>query len=195
MEGCRHFTDTEILRVRRCLARKHYTGKRDVAWFLLGLTTGYRISEILAVRRGDLIHGGRLVKYLRITTQHMKTRTRQAYLPEITRKALRRWIGQLSAQGWVCHSDYVFQSHSRSNRPLSRSRCWQIIHEAARSCGCTGTIGTHSMRKTYAIKMEANQGLRVTQLALGHKDINTTLRYLNLEEEKVTEGVQAIWGR
>jgi integrase len=57
----------------------------------------------------------------------------------------------------------------------------------------TGTIGTHSMRKSFASRMYDRLGkdLVKVQAVMGHANINSTVRYLNFRQEDVVNAILA----
>jgi integrase len=52
MKGCWALTDDEVARVSQAFRGTH--AARDRALFLLGVKTGYRISELRSLRVGDV---------------------------------------------------------------------------------------------------------------------------------------------
>jgi integrase len=58
MKGCRPLTDTEITEVLQSFAGRY--ALRDKALFVLGLLSGFRISELLSLRVQDVYRHGRL---------------------------------------------------------------------------------------------------------------------------------------
>jgi hypothetical protein len=48
MKGCRPLTEAEVALVRRSFGGRY--GRRDRALFLLGVKSGFRISELLSLR-------------------------------------------------------------------------------------------------------------------------------------------------
>lgn len=208
MKGCRPLNDAEIEALQGLIRRGRY-GKRDLALVVLGIQTGLRISEILSLRRQDLMQpGSEIVGRVTIQRRHMKKKIegRTILLHEATRTALAAWLLELGRLGYIAADDFVFQAQSGGNRHISRQRAWGIIHGAARSLGMTGTIGTHSMRKTFADKVysyflnKAAAGnpvdaFRTTSKALGHQSINSTDKYLSFREETIDEAIGAIFKR
>ena len=56
MKGCRALTADEVARVSKVF-RGTYTG-RDRALFILGIKTGFQISELLSLQVGDVCSMG-----------------------------------------------------------------------------------------------------------------------------------------
>jgi integrase len=52
MKGCRPLTEAEVALVRQSFGGRY--ARRDRALFLLGVKSGFRISELLALRVGDV---------------------------------------------------------------------------------------------------------------------------------------------
>jgi len=110
------------------------------------------------------------------------------------RTALAAWLQQLAAAGSLLPSVYVFQSRKGLNRPISRIHAWRILQEVYAANELTGTLGTHSLRKTFATRIYDRLGhdLVKTQRALGHRNINSTVHYLSFREEDIDAAILAL---
>jgi integrase len=72
----------------------------------------------------------------------------------------------------------IYSRRWKRDKALTRSQAWRIIRRMASEMGLE-SIGTHSMRKTYANELYANTGdIFAVQAALNHKHMHTTLSYL-----------------
>ncbi len=58
MRGCRPLTNTEVEQVLGAFVGR--SAPRDRALFVLGLKAGFRVSELLSLRVGDIAHAGRI---------------------------------------------------------------------------------------------------------------------------------------
>jgi site-specific recombinase XerD len=58
----------------------------------------------------------------------------------------------------------------------------------------TGRLGTHSLRKTFAMTVHEQLGraLHHTQQALGHVNISSTLHYLPVAEVEIQQAIVAV---
>jgi Phage integrase family len=71
MRGCRPLTDDEVTLISKSFSGTY--GKRNKALFLLGVRTGFRISEMLSLRVGDLHQHGKIVDRVTVQRRHMQT--------------------------------------------------------------------------------------------------------------------------
>jgi integrase len=194
MKGCRPLNDVEIQKVL-----SGFTGpyaKRDKALFLLGIKAGFRISELLSLRVGDLLQAGRMVDRVSVARRHMKKKTegRTVLLHPDAKAALAEWLDELMAVIPISGETFVFLSRKGENRPVSRVHAWRVLHEAFLNQEINGKLGTHSMRKTFANKIYEALGFDLikTQRALGHRNINSTAQYLAFREEEIERAILAI---
>jgi integrase len=187
MIGCRALTDSEIEGMKRTLL-----DARDRALFVLGLKTGFRVSELLSLKVRDVMRYGAVLDAVSVERKHMKRKIsgRTVRLNNDAKSA----ISELIQTDRLEETDYLFKSRKGKNRPITRVQAWRIIKESANALELTGKIGTHSMRKTFASKVYDILGkdLVKTQKALGHKSINSTVSYLSFRQEEIDDAVLAV---
>jgi len=70
MRGCRPLNDDEVYDVSRSFWGEH--ARRDKTLFLLGVKSGFRISELLSLRLRDVVQAGRLVDRVTVERRNMK---------------------------------------------------------------------------------------------------------------------------
>ena len=191
MKGCRPLTDDEVAQIAASFSGPH--GSRDRALFLLGVRSGFRISEILSLRLGDLIQHGRIVDRVAVRRCFMKKRIegRSVALHPEARAALGVWMAELAREGHDGPDAYVFRSRKGSNAPIGRIQAWRILNAQFQGSGLTGKLGTHSMRKSFASRVydRLRHDLVKTQRALGHRNVNSTVQYLSFREEDIDAAV------
>lgn len=194
MKGCRPLTDAEVADVLASFYGRF--AARDRALFVLGTKSGFRISELLSLRIADVIQAGRIVDRVTVRRAKMKKKLegRTVKLNHAAKAALMTWIDQLHGLGYMSADDFVFQSRVGGNRAICKVQAWKIIHRTAVDAGLTGTIGTHSLRKTFANDMYEKLGhdLVRTAKALGHLNINSTVSYLSFREEDIDAAIEAL---
>lgn len=166
----------------------------------IGITTGGRISELLQLKRGDLLDEyGRIRE--RITFVKLKARktdTRQLILPRSVHGIVKTHLRNEARMGFEQATDYVFRGQNR--QPLKR----QAVYNTFKSVLGEGH-GTHWMRKTFAQELykyflleNPNDSLRaldLTRQALGHTKIDTTVRYLGLQYTQIDNAQKNIFKR
>lgn len=201
MAGCRPLGADELARL--VAAGRGLWPSRDWAFILLGCATGFRCSELLSLRRVDVLDGGgRVRSILTVARRHMKKKvaSRSVPLTEPTREMLQGWLLELERAGFLLKIDPLFPKRGAAPvveagriaavEALTRVSAWKMVRRRARAAGIAEAhTGTHSMRKTFTAavygawldrlaKGERVDVLRQTQEALGHKNIQSTIAYL-----------------
>lgn len=188
MKGCRPLTDAEVQSILHFLETTR-NPTRDKALFLLGLRSGFRISELLSLTVQDVCPDGHFVDRLYIARRHMKKKMegRSVALHPEAKAALREWVTELQAHS----GPEVFVFSNRRGGRMHRIAAWRMLKRAYRACGLTGKLGTHTMRKTFAKRVHEKLGrdLVKTQKALGHKSVSSTVSYLSVDEEEIDEAI------
>lgn len=203
MKGCRPLEMSEVERaLERLRLRRTRLAMRDRCLLLVGLNTGFRISELLSLRVGDVWRDGRVLERVVVERKNMKGKksSRDVELNDAARAALRSWLPVLF--DWRdCGADlYLFQS-TKGGR-LTRQQAGRIISGLATSLGFPPKIGTHSLRKTFAATVYADEltrwrpgevePIRVTKFALGHASVETTEKYIGVNEVVVNRAVRSL---
>lgn len=163
----------------------------------IGVTTGCRISEILSLCRRDVLdEKGRIRQ--RIRFEQLKTRQEHSFralgIPANFRKYLVRHLLDEEQRGYERPDDLVFRG--QLGKPLSRKSVYAFF----RSTLGRG-YGTHWMRKTFAqllyayflTKTDAFQAIELVRRALGHRRIETTIKYLGIRDDEIREAQNAIF--
>ncbi|MBI4423546.1 MAG: tyrosine-type recombinase/integrase [Elusimicrobia bacterium] len=193
MKGCRPLEAAEIETVLASFAGEY--APRDRALFLLGVRSGFRISELLSLTIGDVLQAGRLVERVAVRRRNMKKKIegRAVVLHPQARAALEAWVRELQAEGHAAPETFVFRSRKGENSPIGRVQAWRILNTRFAAAGMVGKLGTHSMRKTFAARVYERLGrdLLRTAAALGHRNINSTVQYLSFCEADIDAAVLA----
>lgn len=201
MRGCRPLDHSEVRRALDKL-RGSRLAMRDRCLLQLGLYTGFRISELLSLRVGDVVREGKVLERVVVERKNMKGKrqSRDVKLNERARAALRVWLPVLYDWRDALPDLYLFQS-TRGGR-LTRRQAGRIIATLATDLGMPPKVATHSLRKTFAGAIY-QRGLdtwrpgeelpiRVVMKALGHRSVDATERYLGLDVRQVDDAVDAL---
>lgn len=187
MKGCKPLTDEETQKIVSFFRGEYKL--RNQLLVVFGITTGFRISEILSLTVKDVFQNGKIVGKVSIAKRNMKgeTESRSALLRPETQKMLLERIAEIGNNP----GNFIFQARQGENKAIDRTRAWQIIQEAKVCKHIDGKVGTHCMRKTYANKMYDALGKDLVRLqkALGHQYVNTTAQYISFREEDIDEAV------
>ena len=157
---------------------------RDRALFDFAIDSKLRGCDVVKVRIGDVVSGGR-VRDQAIIVQQKTKRPVQFELMDTARKTMREW---LERRGGTL-SDYVFPSRNDYMAHMSTRQYGRLVHELVVGIGLQPQeYGTHSLRRTKAsIIYKATGNLRAVQILLGHAKIESTVRYLGVDVEDALE--------
>lgn len=157
---------------------------RDRALFDLAIDSKLRGCDVVRIRIGDVVSGGRIRDRAVIVQQKTK-RPVQFELMETARKTLRAW---LERRGGTL-SDFVFPSRNDYMAHMSTRQYARLVREWVVGIGLAPQeYGTHSLRRTKAsIIYKATGNLRAVQILLGHAKIDSTVRYLGVDVEDALE--------
>ena len=115
-----------------------------------------------------------------------KTKTPvQFEITEQTRDSVSKWIALQN----LSLNDYLFSSRLRSSTHISTRHYSIIVHKWVDMIGLdTRLYGTHTMRRTkVTLIYHRTKNLRAIQLLLGHKKLESTVRYLGIEVDDALE--------
>jgi integrase len=189
MKGCRPFTDDEIDSIAAALAHP-----RDRALFLVGIHTGFRISELLAIRLGDVVRNGRVVDVVAVAKRNTKGKRsgRSVPLHRRAKAAIEEWVDAIDPNGKRPADTFLFKSRQGGNRPITRQQFRAVLDAAYQQVGIVtapGVLATHAMRKSFAARVyeRSEKNLLLTQKALGHASVASTASYLATAELEVTD--------
>lgn len=185
--GCRPLDDSEIDGICAKLSCI-----RDKTLLILGVKTGFRISELLSLKVSDVFQFGRVVDHVTVSRRFMKKRVRSRTVPMHAEAKVA--ILELITNERLQPTHFLFQSRVGRNKAICRRQAWHVLKEAMSAAQVGGRTGTHCMRKTFAQKVydKLDHDLLRTSRALGHKSINSTVSYLSFAEEEIETAILEI---
>jgi integrase/recombinase XerD len=156
-------------------------GLRDKALLEVLYASGMRVSELVAIKPGDLnldegyitcVGKGdkeRIVPVGQAATECLKRYMRDGR-PALLRKRTSPWL-------------FV---NARDGGPLSRVGFWKVLKVYGVKAGITREISPHVLRHSFATHLlERGADLRAIQVMLGHADLSTTQIYTHVLEARL----------
>ena len=149
---------------------------------------GLRASEVMALKVGD-IDSQRMV--LRVE-QGKGHKDRYAMLPPVLLERLRTWWRHARAQGKMLEGGWLFPGQnpidSLTTRQLNRA-----VHAAAVAARIDKRVSMHTLRHCFATHLlEQKVDIRVIQVLLGHKKLETTALYTQVATEILREVISPL---
>ena len=153
---------------------------RDRALFDLAIDSKLRGCDLVKIKIGDLVSGGRVRNRAMVIQQKTK-RPVQLEILEPARSSVLAWLERRG--GGL--DEFAFPSRvDRSEHPYTRQYA-RLVDEWVTGIGLRREdYGTHSLRRTKAALIYKQTGnLRAVQILLGHTKIESTVRYLGVDIE------------
>jgi integrase/recombinase XerD len=169
-------TFDEISRLLSAPRPDHPRGIRDRTMLTMMYSAGLRVSELCALRLGDV--------------------DRQAGFVSVLGKGGKRRLVPVGDVALAALDNYLAQARppapagplfvSSWGGPLTRQAFWKIVLRYARQAGITKPISPHKLRHSFATHLlEGGADLRSVQAMLGHAKITTTEIYTHISPEHV----------
>jgi integrase/recombinase XerD len=156
-------------------------GLRDKALIEVLYATGLRVSELIALRAGDLnLEEGYLTCIGKGDKQRMVPLGQQAI----------EWVRRYIRDGRTAllrkkASPWLFVN-ARDGGPLSRVGFWKVLKAYGKTAGITRQLSPHVLRHSFATHLlDRGADLRMIQVMLGHADLSTTQIYTHVLEARL----------
>ena len=168
----------EVSRLIEAAAHPKYQAVLSVAY-----GAGLRASEVVALKVGD-IDSTRMT--LRIE-QGKGRKDRYAMLCPVLLEHLRAWWRFAHAKGKILDGGWLFPGQNPIN-PLTTRQLNRICHAAAQAARIDKRVSMHTLRHSYATHLlEQKVDVRVIQVLLGHKRLETTALYTQVATDVLRE--------
>ena len=162
--------------------RKHQTA------LAVAYGAGLRASEVVSLKVSDT-DSQRMT--LRIE-QGKGSKDRYAMLSPVLLERLRAWWQFAHAQGKMLPGGWLFPGLDPID-PLSTRQLNRAIHAAAEAAGIDKRVSMHTLRHSFATHLlEQKVDIRIIQVLLGHKKLETTALYAQVATDILREVVSPI---
>lgn len=151
-------------------------GLRNVALFTTLASSGLRINELAQLKPEQVIpRGDGYLLHMYAEIGKNQDEDREAHISIEAVEAIREWLATRTVA-----SEYIFTSFDgRAHKPLAKhispQGAWKVIKEITEAQGLQN-IKPHDFRRFVGTQL-AKKDIRSAQLALGHKRIETTVKY------------------
>jgi integrase/recombinase XerD len=152
---------------------------------------GLRASEVTSLKVGD-VDSQRMT--LRVE-QGKGRKDRYALLSPVLLERLRTWWRVARAQGTMLDGGWLFPGRNPID-PLTTRQLNRAVHAAAVTARIDKRVSMHTLRHSFATHLlEQKVDIRVIQVLLGHKKLETTALYTQVATEilrQVISPLQAV---
>ena len=150
--------------------------------------TGLRASEVISLKVGD-VDSQRMT--LRVE-QGKGSKDRYAMLPPMLLERLRAWWRVGRAQGKILPGGWLFPGLNPMD-PLSTRQLNRAIHVAADAAKIDKRVSMHTLRHSFATHLlEQKVDIRLIQVLLGHKRLETTTVYTHVATDLLREVISPL---
>lgn len=198
MKGTRPLNNAEIRKVRDTFNGVYEVRNRSL--FMLGVSIGGRISELLSLKVGDVWQNNQPVTDFQFDKSIVKGQETSRTIPVNIdgRNAIADIIQWHESYLGNVHTEtplFVSREKSKAGKyqPIKRQAMHKILVKAFVEAGLNGKLATHSLRKTFAqrVYQKCNDIFIVKEL-LGHSNVATTQAYIGVNYVTVRDAVEAM---
>lgn len=146
------FSEREMLAIANSAAFGVGCRARNQALFFCQCAFGVRVSELLRLKRGDVLDdAGRLRERVTFAKTKNGRPITLDFVNVVGREYLTRWLETMDAHGIAMSGHWLFPGRS-PGKPFGSWQYHAILRAAAKEIGFAGHCGTHSCRKTWAMQ-------------------------------------------
>ncbi len=176
--------------VKKLVEFLHITNIRNYSIVVLGINTLLRAGDLLSLKWSDVLEDENTFK-MNFTLKEDKTdKTRKVDLNISSIEVLTEYKQSLGDS--FISTDYIFKSR-KGDKAIDVKALHKIIKDTCKALNIKGNFGTHTLRKTGAYRIYADNIVEnpmiisYLQEILNHSSQKTTLRYIGIEAEKITD--------
>lgn len=175
---------------------KKWVAHRNKLLFLVGMNIGIRASDLRNLQFDFFLNEDGSFKDIYVL-QPMKQRKQKKFVKiffnQTVRTAINNYISMYPTENL---DDYLFASR-KGAEPITVQSLWRIVKETASEAGIKQNIGSHSLRKTFGYwawreAEDKNKALITLQQIFKHSDSLTTMRYIGLLDDEISEMFNSI---
>src|SRR5438874_10796467 len=152
---------------------------------VLSLTyaTGLRASEVISLKLTDIDRDRMVIR----VEQGKGKKDRYVILSPNLLELLREWWRVARKKGWM-HPGQPWLFPGYRGQHMSARQLHRLVRLAATRAGITKRVGVHTLRHSFATHLlEQKTDIRIIQVLLGHKKLDTTALYTRVAISAIGE--------
>lgn len=188
MGKAKTFTATELRRVLDYIATRQHA-LRNRAMLLMTHWGGMRVGEVAALRFCDVLNSDGTVRTeINLSAEQTKgSHSRTVFLSTKLRKELAAYVASYTAAD---SSRAMFYTQKNPKRGFTANTLAQHFLHLYRKVGIDGA-SSHSGRRSFATMLSSKGvGVRVLMRAMGHRNISTTIGYVDASDDMLRKAVE-----
>ena len=149
---------------------------------------GLRVSEVCSLKVSDIDS-----QRMALTIEQGKgSKDRYAMLSPVLLERLRVWWQYARTQGKMLEGGWLFPGLDPID-PLSHKQLNRAIHAAAEAANIDKRVSMHTLRHSFVTHLlEQKVDIRVIQVLLGHRKLETTARYAQVATDLLREVISPL---
>lgn len=155
--------------------RLNCKNSRDRAIVEFLYATWLRVSELVSLNRSDIDPNANSLKVI-----GKGNKERFVIYSDIAKFYLQKYLSERKDD-----NDALFVSTKKPYNRLSTRGVQKIFEKIKKELGLSGDLSPHILRHTFATRLAATADITTVQKLLGHTNIDTTLIYAELSNDKV----------
>jgi site-specific recombinase XerD len=149
---------------------------------------GLRVAEVVGLKISD-VDGQRMTLRIQQGKGH---KDRYAMLSPVMLERLRTWYRVARSQGKMLDGGWLFPGLNPI-QPLSTRQLNRAVHAAALAAGIDKRVSMHTLRHCFATHLlEQKVDIRIIQVLLGHKKLETTALYAQVATEVLRQVISPL---
>jgi site-specific recombinase XerD len=144
---------------------------------------GLRASEVVRLKTTDIDSDRRVIRI----EQGKGSKDRTAMLSEVLLVQLRQWYAHARSKRLMKPGGWLFPGIN-VKRHLSSRQLNRLFHQAVEAAGIERRVNLHCLRHSFATHLlEQKADVRIIQVLLGHKKLETTARYSHVASKTLLD--------
>lgn len=188
MKQAKVLTDKELNKVLDVISLYAHV-ERNRAMVLLTHLCGLRVCELANLRVSDVVNeNGEIRDLLYLdATQTKGSQVRRVFVGKRAKSALKRYLQSNTS---VLQRTFLF--NTQKSKRFNTNALTQLIKRLYERSGIRGA-SSHSGRRTFITKLATSGvSVRVIAEAVGHSSIATTQRYIDVNDDLISNAVELV---